>query len=161
MTYTFPIATAFPTATLRREIDRMFDDVFVGRQSTPWQPQAAAREDATGFTIAVDLPGVDPQHVELLADEGVLTLKGVRHGSALREGEHTVFGGLPHGQFLRQFRLPKSADLQTIAASYTLGVLNIRVDKVAPAQPRRVTVTIQAPTVSTSDSPREGDGAAR
>ncbi|WP_353266571.1 Hsp20/alpha crystallin family protein [Gemmatimonas sp.] len=149
MTYTFPIATAFPNASLRREIDRMFDDVFATRAAAPSrQPLAAAREDATGYTLEVDLPGVDPQKVELLAEEGVLTLKGLRAHRALADGETAVFSEVAGGEFVRRFRLPKVADLQSVSASYAHGVLSIRVAKIAPAQPRRVPVTIQSPTVS-------------
>lgn len=150
--HTLPFATAsLPTLSLRRELDRLFDDVFVGRPSAAgastsaagWQPATDAREDDTGFTLTLDLPGVSPESVEVLAEDGVLTVKGARVAPAAAEGVRAVFTERAHGAFLRRFRLPKSADLQAIDASYSHGVLTLRVGKVAPAQPRRVPVSVQ------------------
>lgn len=135
--------TATPTLTLRRELDRLFDDVFIPRPATHWQPTADAREDGSGFTLMLDLPGVPADSVEVLAEDGVLTVKGTRAAAALGEGERALFAELPRGAFARRFRLPKSADLQAISAAYAHGVLTVRIAKIAPAQPRKVEVTVQ------------------
>lgn len=157
MTYTFPtIATTFPASALRREMDRLFDDVFTRagngssaqQPSASWQPAASAVEDADGFTLQLDLPGVAPETVEVLAEEGVLSIKGRRPALAPGKDERVLFAEGTAGQFLRRFRLPKTADLQAVSASYALGVLSVRVGKIAPAQPRRVPVAVQAPTVA-------------
>ena len=143
MTYTFPIAPAFPSITLRRDLDRLFDDVFPARNGeSAWQPAVNAREDAQGYTVDVDLPGVDPEGVEVLAEDGVLAIRGARAVREMAEGEKALFTEQPKGSFVRRFRLPKSADLQQVHATYANGVLTVRVAKVAPAQPRRVPITV-------------------
>lgn len=146
MTYTFPIAPTFPAATFRRELDRMFEDAFSGRPADgQWQPQVTAREDGAGYTLDVDLPGVDPAQVEVLAEDSVLTVRGTRGRREPGEGETVLFAEQPHGMFVRRFRLPKHADLQTVNASYALGTLTVHIAKIVPAQPRRVPVTVSAP----------------
>jgi HSP20 family protein len=141
--HTIPLNSAMPTLSLRRELDRLFDDVFVNRPTASWQPATDAREDGTGFTLHLDVPGLSPESVEVLAEDGVLTVKGARPSTALNDAERTLFAERTQGAFVRRFRLPKSADLQAIEATYTHGVLTLRIGKVAPAQPRRVPVTVQ------------------
>lgn len=139
---TFPFAAAgLPTLTVRRELDRLFDDVFVSRSAAA-QPSADARESAAGFSLTVDLPGVAPESLEVLAEDGVLTVKGSRSTPTLAEGERTLFSERANGAVSRRFRLPKSADLQAIQATYTHGVLTLNIAKVAPAQPRKVAVNV-------------------
>lgn len=141
--HTIPLMpTASSTLSLRRELDRIFDDVFVNRPATAWQPTADAREDSTGFTLTLDVPGVSPDSVEVLAEDSTLTVKGTRPATTLAEEERTLFAERSQGAFLRRFRLPKSADPQAISATYAHGVLSLRIGKLAPAQPRRVPVTV-------------------
>ncbi len=141
--HTIPLAaTAASPLSFRRELDRLFDDVFVNRPTQGWQPPADAREDGTGFTLLLDVPGVTPDSVEVLAEDGILTVKGSRPAATLAEGERAVFVERTQGAFLRRFRLPKSADLQAIEATYSHGVLTLRIGKLAPAQPRRVPVNV-------------------
>lgn len=143
MTYAFPMAPAFSTVTLRRELDRFFDEAQPGRgQDSEWQPAVSIREDAGGYTVLVDLPGVDPSAVELVAEDGTLTVRGARAAHAPAEGERMVLSEQSQGRFARRFRLPKAADQQAVTASYALGVLTVRIAKVAPAQPRRVPITV-------------------
>jgi HSP20 family protein len=141
--HTIPLTTTtLPTLSLRRELDRLFDDVFVNRPAAAWTPAADAREDSTGFTITLDVPGLAPESVEVLAEDGTLTVKGARPAATLAEGERTLFAERSQGAFQRRFRLPKSADPQAIEATYAHGVLSLRIGKLAPAQPRRVPVTV-------------------
>ena len=140
--HTFPFAAAGrPTITVRRELDRLFDDAFAGRGGTA-QPATDARESATSFSLTLDLPGVAPESLEVLAEDGVLTVKGSRSTPPLSEGERALFSERANGALTRRFRLPKSADLQSIQATYTHGVLTLTIAKVAPAQPRKVAVNV-------------------
>ena len=72
----------------------------------------------------------------------MLVVRGSRTVRELAEGERRLVGERALGQFTRRFRLPKTADANTLAASYAHGVLTVRVSKVAPAQPRRVPITV-------------------
>lgn len=140
--YSLPLTPPRSTSAVRREMDRLFDDVFAGRPNSGWQPPVDAREDATGYTIELDLPGVAPDTLEVLAEDGVLTVRGTRPARELAASERVVFAEQFRGAFVRRFRLPKAADLQAVSATYAHGVLQVRIAKVAPAQPRRVPVTV-------------------
>jgi HSP20 family molecular chaperone IbpA len=79
--YRFPVSSvlraAFPANGLRADVERAMDDVLASRTAAPL-PLADAREDAASFTIELDVPGVMPEHVDVLADDGVLTVRGAR-----------------------------------------------------------------------------------
>jgi HSP20 family protein len=140
--HTLPISAAIPSISIRREMDRLFDDVFAPRGTT-WNPAAEAREDATGYTVTLDIPGVSPETLEVLAEEGVLLVKGTRAERTPDEDERTLFREGARGTFARRFRLPKAADLEQVTATYAHGVLSVRIAKLAPAQPKKVQVSVQ------------------
>lgn len=154
--YRFPVSTllraSFPTNGisangLRADLERALDDTVPARSATPYAA-ADAVEHETGIVIDIDLPGVSPEAVEVLAEDGVLTVRGERATRELAPGARSVFAERAAGSFVRRFRLPKSADLGAVSASYSNGVLTVRIAKIAPAQPRRVTVEV-APSVPT------------
>lgn len=145
---------AAPTG-LRREMDRLVSEVFGAArpdalgQSAAFAPAADAIEDAASFTLTLDLPGVRADKLDVLAEEGVLTIRGERiRAAANHEGARTLFAERSAGSFERRFRLPKAADSSAIEATLQDGELTVRVAKVAPAHPRRVPVNGQKADVS-------------
>lgn len=150
--YRFPIPSLLhstqSTSALRADVQRLLNEAFTPIGNRPVNsdrvPSADAREDATGFTLDLDVPGVAPDALEVLAEDGVMTVRGTPTKRELAEGETLVVNERAHGVFTRQFRLPKNADASAISASYANGVLTVRVAKVAPTQPRRVTITQSA-----------------
>jgi HSP20 family protein len=157
--YTLPLTAVRTTSAVRRDLDRLFDDAFGTRAPGAWQPSADAREDATGYTIAMDLPGVSPDSLEVLAEDGALTVRGTRPVRELAAAERMVFAERPRGAFVRRFRLPKAADLQSVSATFEHGVLQVRIAKVAPAQPRRVPVTVATGASDVTHAPEPEPGA--
>lgn len=152
--YSFPMTAPVAPAGMRREMDRLVQEVFGGKSmndTTSWTPAADGIEDATGYTLELELPGIAPDAVELLAEDGLLIVRGERSRGDLQESQRSIFGERMHGRFERRFRLPKNADLGNIEARYSLGVLTVRVAKVAPAQPRRVQIAVDNGPVATSE----------
>lgn len=147
------LRAAFPTNGLRAEMERAMDEVFAPRTEWPL-PAADAREDATSFTLELDLPGVAAEHVEVTAEEGVLTIRAERRAREVATDERFVIAERAYGKVERRFRLPKTADQNAITASFTNGVLTVRIAKLVPAQPRRVpiSVNVAAPTPSVAET---------
>lgn len=135
--------TSLPLLTLRREVDRLFDDAF-GRpepSSATWSPIVDVREESTGFIFELELPGVDPTQVEVTAEEGVLTVTGSKETarSMTKEGRWHLSERIA-GSFKRAFRLPPQASEEGITASYAHGVLTISVPRVVQPAPRKIEV---------------------
>jgi HSP20 family protein len=132
-----------PFYSLRRDIDRLFEDV-LGRDMTQggWAPAVDVREDDDALVLELELPGVAPEQVEVTAENGILTVRGEKH-SERKEGDEDRRWHLverSYGAFRRAFQLPKGVDEGQIDASFEHGVLTVRVPKSALPQPRKIQV---------------------
>ncbi len=152
-----PLIPVLPSVNARVQVHRLLDELRATPAPGLWEPAAEVREDATGYTLTLELPGVPPEGVELLADGGTLLVRGERGARPLADGERAVLHERRTGPFARRFRLPKQADLQDVTATAAHGVLTVRVAKVLPAQPRRIVVqsgaTAEAPAVTPEMAP--------
>ena len=122
-----------------RELDRLTETAFKG-MPTAALPMDAFRQGET-FVINFDLPGVDPQSIELTVEKNVLTVQAERHW-AHTEGEDVVVSERAHGTFRRQLFLGESLDTDHIDAAYENGVLTLRVPVAEKAKARKVSVTV-------------------
>lgn len=106
-----------------------------------WVPPVDIEEHADRFVIFADIPGVDPDSIEVTLEQGVLTLSGSR---AAREEAQSVERSRSEravGRFHRRFALPDTADADGVSASGKHGVLEIVIPKRPQVQPRRISVT--------------------
>lgn len=130
---------------LQREINRLFstwDNADSSAATAGWVPSVDIHEYDTRFQLYVDLPGVEPNSVDITLDNGVLTISGERSLPAAPEGEQMVNrrSERGHGRFHRRFILPDTVDAENVKASDRDGVLEISIAKHAKAQPRRIKV---------------------
>jgi HSP20 family protein len=131
-----------PVFGLRREIDRLFEDTFGGdSRRSGWAPAVDIREDNTEIALEVELPGIKPSDVEVMAENGVLTIRGEKQSGSTEgsEGRYHVVER-SYGSFTRSFQLPTGVDEQRIEADFSDGLLTIRIPKAALAQPRRIEI---------------------
>jgi HSP20 family protein len=159
MTYRVSLMTPSMPHTmrgLRREMDRAVESLLAAPHTTSdaaWAPAADVVEDDAGWTIALDVPGVSPDALDVLAEDRTLTIRGERPATTVPDGARAATRERRAGSFTRQFRLPTSADAEQLSAALAHGVLTLRIGKVAPAQPRRVPVHTDA-SVSESSAHR-------
>lgn len=136
--YSLPLTRAAAPANMRREVDRLVNEVFGA------SPATDLVETQTRWILTIDMPGVPSDKVEVLTEEGVLTVRGEKPAARATEESRLLLNERRTGTFERRFRLPKMADAASIEASYTDGVLTVSVAKVAPAEPRRISVQIDS-----------------
>ena len=108
--------------------------------TSQWVPRVDIREEAHRFLLLADIPGVDPEAIEVQMDKGVLTIKGERRGERVDETERYSRIERRHGTFHRRFALPDSADPEGITAEGHNGVLTISIPKRPESTPRRIQV---------------------
>lgn len=108
--------------------------------TSQWTPAVDIREEAQRFVILADIPGVDPQEIEIHMDKGILTIKGERKAEADADGVKTSRAERTVGSFHRRFALPDSADADAISASGRHGVLEIAIPKKPQTTPRRIAI---------------------
>jgi len=105
-----------------------------------WAPSVDISEDEKAFTLLADIPGVDPDKIDISMDKGVLTIKGERQSVSTEESENFKRVERQSGQFYRRFTLPDSADAEKIEANSKHGVLTITIPKQEVSVSRRIEV---------------------
>lgn len=144
-----------------RELDRLASAAFDGggSVSVPMDVVRSAHEVKVSF----DLPGVEPEAVDLTVERNQLSLKVTRR-SELAEGESLVVRERPSGDFSRTLRLSEGLDPSRVSAEFRHGVLTVTIPVAEMAQARKITIgaggDAQAQPVETSgEQVRNGDAA--
>ncbi len=105
-----------------------------GQRLADWiAPASEASSSQDAYRVAVELPGVAEEDIEVTATQGMLTLKGEKKTERSVEGDSWFFSERQYGAFARSFRLPPDADTDKIRADLKDGVLQLTIPKKAPA----------------------------
>jgi len=130
-----------------QEFRQVFERFFNGEESdqsnvvtSQWVPRVDIKEEDKRFVILADIPGVDPQSIEINMDKGILSLRGERTAETKEEGTKFTRVERSHGVFYRRFALPDSADADGVTAHGKHGVLEISIPKKPETTPRRITI---------------------
>jgi HSP20 family protein len=125
---------------LRMAQDLAFDGA---NGSTRWWPALEVRENEEAFLIDAEIPGVSPEDIELVFEDGVLELKGTRRGMAPADDTRVHLAEFQSGEFQRSIRLPTHIDSQRIEARVEAGLLHVRVPKAETARARRISIAAE------------------
>ena len=138
-----------PHTALQDEITQVFNRFFGNEDAdasavvtAQWVPRVDIKEEAERFVIYADLPGIDPQDIEVQMDKGILSIKGERRSESTAETERFSRVERRYGSFHRRFALPDSADAEGISASGRHGVLEVVIPKKPETTPRRIQVGV-------------------
>jgi HSP20 family protein len=150
-----------PFESLRREIDRLFDDfhpfdfrlpshsVF-GRNlpalNSAWAmaPAVDLVEKANEYEITAELPGIDEKNVEIKLSNHTLTIKGEKTETKEEKEKDYYLSERRYGSFQRSFQLPEGVDADKIDASFAKGVLTVKLPKTIEAQKAEKKITVKA-----------------
>jgi HSP20 family protein len=89
--------------------------------------------------LLFDLPGVDPQSIDLTVDQHMLTIRAERHAQSM-DGAEVLASERPHGTFTRRVFLGDTLDTGQISAEYHNGVLELTIPVSERAKPRKIEV---------------------
>jgi HSP20 family protein len=138
-----------PFLALRSEVNRLFDDFFVGRWMQPFSrdswprleralgmtfPVVDAAESEKEYRITAELPGMTDKDVEVTLANGVLTLEGEKKEE--REKDYHV-SERRYGSFQRSFPLPEDVDAEGVEAKLKDGVFIVLLPRTGEAQEDR------------------------
>src|SRR6202171_6375981 len=101
-------------------------------------PAATVLQNADGYTLEVEMPGVSKENLEMWVENNELTILG-------RRSMPTVEGTLLHREsrpenFRRTFELDPSIDAEKISAKIEQGVVSLTLPKAEQVKPRKITV---------------------
>jgi HSP20 family protein len=124
-----------------RELDRITQQAF-GTNGTLARPSVMpmdAWRDGDTFQVEFDLPGVDPDSIDLDVERNVVTVRAERPARA--SDAELIAAERPRGVFSRQLILGDNLDTDHIEASYDVGVLTLKIPVAERAKPRKISIT--------------------
>jgi HSP20 family protein len=132
------------------EIEQLFADLwqvfpFSRGLRRGYRPQVDVyrSEDPSALTILVELPGVDPGDVQVIASSRALLIAGERRRP--KDCGHYQQMEIDYGPFQRQITLAEDVDPDEAAATYQRGILTIRLP-IAPKPVPRESIAIEVRT---------------
>lgn len=137
--------------TLHRDLDRLFDRFFTGRDWWPWPdinerfvPAIEAYAEDGQFHVRAELPGIDPKDVDVSVVENRLTIKGERKTTEEKKEAGYYLREIAHGRFERTVMLPEEAETEKINARYEKGFLEITVPLKKALAAKKVAIDVKA-----------------
>jgi HSP20 family protein len=121
-----------------RDLDRLTGAMF-GSAARPSALPMDAYRDNSSFVVQLEVPGVDPDSIDLTVEQNVLTVHAERRPSYDHDVERVV-AERAYGSFSRQLFLGDTLDSEHLTASYDAGVLTIRIPVAEQAKPRKIAI---------------------
>ena len=121
-----------------RDLDRLSQQLW-GTATRPTVMAMDAWRDGDEFVVEFDLPGVSPDSVDLDVERNVLTVRAER--PALNGDRELIAAERPRGVFSRQLILGDNLDTESVGASYSSGVLTLRIPVAEQAKPRKIQIS--------------------
>jgi HSP20 family protein len=127
-----------------RDFDRLAQQFFGSQSPGTWSHPTAmpmdAYRDGDQYVVALDLPGISPDAIDLDVERNVLTVKAERRPLELADGVEMQVAERPLGVFSRQLFLGDTLDAERIEASYEAGVLTLKIPIAEQAKPRKIAI---------------------
>ncbi|MFD9034388.1 Hsp20/alpha crystallin family protein [Streptomyces sp. NPDC059567] len=125
-----------------RELDRLAQQMLgtTGTWSRPSAVPMDAYREGDVYVIALDLPGVAPDAIDIDVERNMLTVKAERRPVAKADDVQMELSERPLGVFSRQLMLADTLDTEKITADYEAGVLTLRIPIAERAKPRKITI---------------------
>ena len=142
---TYYLAPMRNLARMQSEMSRLMRDVFESADAADvtsglFVPPVDIVEHGEKVLLIADLPGVNPDAIDVSVENRTLTLTGERK-EAGEVTEGSVYRSeRPAGRFTRTFALPATVDVSRISADYRDGVLRVVLPKAEEARPRRIEI---------------------
>jgi HSP20 family protein len=128
-------------------LNNMFSDTGITgseqRNGSPvFAPLADVYEDKDKFIIALEIPGVNENDLNVTLEGNVLSIRGERQFSKENKARNFQRVERAYGTFARSFTLPGIVDPNSIAAHYEHGVLELQLTKRAEAKPKQIKIAV-------------------
>ncbi|MBN2374510.1 Hsp20/alpha crystallin family protein [bacterium] len=138
-----------PLADLRSEIDNIFDQFFgrmKGFDLEPWEGMAARtpavdmEETDKDILVKAEMPGLDPKDFQVSLSGNSLVIKAEKKEEKEEKKKNYHMTERRYGSFFRSIPLPCEVESGKIEASYTKGILEIKLPKSEPVKAKTITL---------------------
>jgi HSP20 family protein len=111
-----------------------------GTRAPLGMPMDVYRGEDGSYHVEADLPGADPDSIEVTVEHGTVTIQAERTPH-YGDSEQVIAAERPQGSFARRLALGEGVDAENLTAGYADGVLHVTIPASPKAQARRVEVT--------------------
>lgn len=151
-----------PFESLRREVDRLFDEFDGGFFRSPFRspffdlatfrraeatftaaPAVDVSETDNAYEITAEMPGMEEKNIEVKVANGLLTIKGEKQEDKEEKKKDYYMRERSFGSFERNFQVPDGVETDRIEASFKNGVLSVTLPKSAAAQQAEKKITVK------------------
>ena len=110
-------------------------------QASSWVPSVDIRETDEALSLAMDLPGLTRDDVEIVVEDRTLTVRGERKFEKDVENGNYHRVERTYGAFSRSFSLPANVQTDQVKAHFADGVLSLDLPKVEESKPRKIEIS--------------------
>jgi HSP20 family protein len=121
-----------------RDLERLSEQALSGRTAPRAMPMEAFRL-GDEFFVALDMPGIDPDDIDVSIERNVVAVRATRR-PARGEGAELIIDERPQGEFSRQLFLGDNLDTSHLSADLERGVLTLRIPVAEASKPRHVEI---------------------
>jgi HSP20 family protein len=156
-----------PFESLRREVDRLFEDFQLGSWRSPfgrsvfdvqpfWRgeigwgkaPAVDIVDKGNAYEITAELPGMDESNIDVKFSDGTLTINGEKRDEKEEKKKEYYLSERRYGSFQRSFGVPDGVDADRIEANFKNGVLTVTLPKTTEAQKSEKKIAIKKACIS-------------
>jgi HSP20 family protein len=121
-----------------RQLDRLADQALGGVRTMRTMPMEALRR-GDQFIVAIDLPGVAENDVDVTVERDVVQVSA-RRQSLRQEGDQVIIDERPQGEFCRDLFLGDNLDPNKMTAKFDRGVLTLTIPMSEASKPRKIAI---------------------
>ncbi len=133
--------------TLRREMDKLWEEFFGNQQltssETAWMPAIDISETKDAIVVRAEVPGMKAEDIEINLTGDILTIKGEKKHESEEKDENFHRIETRYGAFQRVIRVPVTVDSNKIQAKYEKGILKVTLPKREEAKPKQIEVKVE------------------
>lgn len=130
------------------EMERMMEENFgrptmwrrLPEEEYIWAPSIEMYEKNNNYILRLEIPGVNPEDVDISLTGETLTVKGERKAPGDIRDEAYQVCEMCYGSFSRSVTLPEPVDSAHIKATFENGILDIRIPKAEESKPRQIKI---------------------
>jgi len=123
---------------LQREMNRLFSNV--GQKTPQEYPAVNIWEKSNAAVVTAELPGIDPDKIEITVSGNTLTMAGALTQEPCGENETYLRQERGIGNFQRNIGLPFQIDAQGVEAGYEKGILMITLPRIKEELPKKIKI---------------------
>ena len=124
---------------LRREVNRLFEGVT--SRGTGEFPAVNVWRSDEGVVVTAEMPGIDPNDLDISTMGSTLTIRGTRQPEELNQGETYHRRERGHGRFVRTIQLPYDVDADKVEAGHQKGVLRLTLPRAEADKPKKIAIS--------------------